>query len=172
MSKPATIAAASLVLAACGESSEHELLVPDVVSVQWSDAYDGEGDGLGSVVPVDLMVYDSASGEPHAGVVLQVTSEHDGTWVLPPDALLPEEASDGEVLWDARHDRYLALQVDVSDAVVGSRQVVTNDDGVARVLLYVDSLPGGPRDFDDVAVVISAASPEDPLEGTVLLQPR
>jgi hypothetical protein len=171
MNTPRAIALASL-LVACGDPGAPELLVPDAVSVQWSDAYDGADDGLGSVVPVDVMVYDSASGEPLAGVALTVSSEHDGTWVLPDGALVPEENGSGPVLFDARHDRYLALQLDEADALVGSRQVVTNADGIARVLLFVDSLPGGPRDFDDVAVVISAASPEDPLEGTVLLQPR
>jgi len=159
-------------LAACADAGGPELMVPDVVSLQWSDAYDGTDDGLGSVVPVDVMVYDSASGEPQAGVALTVTAEHDGTWVLPAGALVPEEHGQGTTLWDARHDRYLTLQLDIDDTLVGARQVVTNADGVARVLLFVDALPGGPRDFDDVAVVISAASPEDPLEGTVLLQPR
>jgi len=172
VNRSAVIASATLALAACGESAERELLVPDVVSVEWSEAYDAEGDGLGSVVPVDVMVYEAASGEPQAGVAVQVTSEHDGTWVLPSDALVPDDVGNGTSLWDARHDRYLSLQLPAAEAVVGSRQVITNEDGVARVLLFVDALPGGPRSFDDVAVVFSAASPEEPLEGTVLLQPR
>lgn len=167
-----TVPAVALLLAACGSQGEPELMVPDVVGLQWSDAYDESDDGLGAVVPVDVMVYDSASGEPLAGVALVVSSEHDGTWVLPEGALVAEDSGDVDALWDARHDRFLRLTVDADDARVGSRSITTNDDGLARVLLFVDALPGGPRSFDDVAVVISAASPEDPLEGTVLLQPR
>lgn len=167
-----TLPAFALVLAACGTQGEPELMVPDVVGLQWSDAYDESDDGLGAVVPVDVMVYDSASGEPLSGVALTVSSEHDGTWVLPDGALVADDDGDVEALWDARHDRFLRLTIDADDARVGARSVVTNADGVARVLLFVDALPGGPRTFDDVAVVISAASPEDPLEGTVLLQPR
>ncbi len=191
-------------LAACGAEAEPDLLVPDSISVAWSDAYDGSDDGLGAVVPVDVMVYDSSSGAPLAGVELSIASEHDGTWVIPegrvvaadsapnpaladvestdPDAaaawLRAAEADEVQVLFDTRHDRFVTIEAEGSELRAGATTVVTNASGVARVLLFVDRFPAAPPElagagpFADVAVVFSAASPDVPLEGVVLLQPR
>jgi hypothetical protein len=198
-------------IAGCTATSEPELLVPDVVSVAWSDAYDAEGDGLGAIVPLDVMVYESSSGAPLANIVLTIASEHDGTWVLPDGATMrsfdttdaddaneafsadglegdgadrfdtidafPPAAIAGQVLWDARHDRYVVVDADASELAVGSGNFTTDANGVARIRLFVDRFPAGDVGgrggaFSDVAVVISAASPEEPLEGVVLLQPR
>ncbi len=186
-------------VAACATNAEPELLVPDAVSVAWSDAYDGTDDGLGAVVPVDVMVYDSATGAALQGVELAIASEHDGTWVVPagrvvaadtprPDAAGLDVAADPlagaaawlqdaelesmQVLFDTRHDRFVTIDADRSELLAGATTVVTNSEGVARVLLFVDRFPAATTTgWADVAVVISAAGPV-PLERVVLLQPE
>lgn len=176
-----TILPVAFGLAACAAEAEPDLLVPDAVSVTWSDTYDGSEDGLGAVVPVDVMVYDSATGAPLPGVELGIASEHDGTWVVPggrvraveADAWLEDDTwlDDERVLFDTRHDRYVTLDADAGELRAGATTVVTNPDGVARVLLYVDRFPSGANGFSDVAVVVSASG-DVPLERIVLLQPR
>jgi hypothetical protein len=179
----------------CSSAAEPELLAPDAVSVAWAESYNESGDGLGALVPIDVMVYDGASGQPLAGVSLQLSTEHDGTWILPADAVVRgvHRADDvssatgpsSELVWDARHDRYLELGVDSSRLAAGSATFATGPDGVVRAQVFVDHFPATPgtradwvlgggagRAFQDVAVVISGANPEDPLVGTVLLQPR
>lgn len=186
-------------LAACAANAEPDLLVPDTVSVAWSDAYDGTDDGLGAVVPVDVMVYDSATGAALQGVELAIASEHDGTWVVPagrvvaadaprPDAAGLDPASDPlagaaawlqdaevdsmQVLFDTRHDRFVTIDADRGELLAGATTVVTNSEGVARVLLFVDRFPAASTtDWADVAVVVSASGPV-PLERVVLLQPE
>jgi hypothetical protein len=168
--------------------------------VAWSDAYDGTGDGLGAVVPVDVMVYDGATGAPLQGVELAIASEHDGTWVIPAGQVVAADASragvvdlDGDadpmvaaaaawlqatevdsvqVLFDTRHDRFVTIDAEASDLLTGATTVVTNPDGVARVLLFVDRFPSAASSgWADVAVVVSASGPV-PLERVVLLQPE
>ena len=190
MRVPFSIVAVGLV--ACAADAEPELLVPDAVDVAWSDAYDGEQDGLGAVVPLDVLVYDSTTGAPLEGVELAVASEHDGTWVLPSDTLTAIDATDADhagddplaravetleasdtlqILFDTRHDRFVTIQANPLDLRTGTTSVTTNVDGVARVLLVVDRFPSGGEGYADVAVAVTAAG-DLTLEHVLLLQPN
>ena len=180
----------------CSRAAEPELLVPDAVAVEWSEAYNAAGDGLGAVVPVDVMVYDGASGAPLPGVVLHLTTEHDGTWILLPDAVSDASETSDERWFDVRHDRFVAFTTPEVERVAGSATLVSGPDGVARATVFVDRFPrgadwvfgggarsgalaGGARGFQDVALEVTAASgradgaaPEPVLEAVILLQAR
>src|SRR5262245_22971360 len=87
---------AAVLLAACGsDPAEPELLLPDEVGIAWEDVYNGIDDGLGALVPVDVMAYDGASGEPLANVPIQVWTDDVAAIPLPVEAVLvmnPPEA--------------------------------------------------------------------------------
>jgi len=165
----AATAAALAVLSGCGESVEGgdaQLLVPDDVALHWDVRFNGEEDGLGALVPVELMVYESVSGEPVEGVQVKVQSEHDGMVVVPlEDVVLvdSEDCDDCAFLWDAWRDQYFEYKF-IEDAVIpgATAELETDENGLARVYLYVDAFPFGSDsgfasdgDFGAVSVLIS-----------------
>ena len=156
------LAFAAAGLSACASSdSVPALFLPDTVSVEWDRAWDGEGDGLTAVVPLEVMAYDSSSGAPLPDVIVTVWSGEPRlvepvalgrlTW---DDPELPGASS----WWDARRDAWFLL-ADRSERV----SVVTDADGLARLYLVVDALPEG-------AQPITAAI--DSSEETLVLLPR
>lgn len=79
------LAACLVVVSACTEDEgPHgaQLLVPDDVLLHWDDSFNREGDGLGALVPIDVMVYDGVSGEPLAGAEVVIEASDTGTWLL------------------------------------------------------------------------------------------
>jgi hypothetical protein len=62
----------TVVVAACAPELGSEVLVPDQVPVVWDAAYNGVDDGLGALVPVDVMVYDGETGQPIPGLAVEV----------------------------------------------------------------------------------------------------
>jgi hypothetical protein len=98
---PVTLAA-SLALAACGtDPGEPELLLPQEVHVAWEGAYNGVDDGLGVLVPVDVMAYDGATGEPLADVPVEVYTDDAAAIPVPVEAVLvmnPPDRDDQEPL--------------------------------------------------------------------------
>ncbi|MBX2799110.1 MAG: hypothetical protein KTR31_15650 [Myxococcales bacterium] len=156
--------------AACGEEEPPQtLLLPEPVPVAWEAPYDGEDDGLGALVPVDVMVYDSATGEPVTEVELVVwMSEEGAAWPVAAEELVvvePDQCVQCELLWDAERDEFLQ-PFPMSDELTLS----TDDDGLARLYLYVDSFPEGAdgRAFGDLVVLVSMGSTEE----SFLLLPR
>ncbi len=145
---------------ACAEFNavDVELLVPDEVALHWDRSFNGEADDRVALVPVDLMVYQTESGEPVAGVALQVLPGFQGVQVVPFDDVVPVESEACDVqgcLWDAWRDRY----VDVLDG--GQGALATDDNGLARAWLVVDALPESPFDgFDAVPVLVSMGATE------------
>ncbi len=157
-------AVALAVLSGCGESAESDaqLLVPDDVSLHWDLRFNGEDDGLGALIPVELMVYEGLSGEPVEGVLVKVQSEDEGTVVVPIEdvALVDsEDCDDCAFLWDAWRDQYFEYAF-VGDELPGPAiEVQTDENGLARVYLYVDAFPdngfANEGDFAAVSVLIS-----------------
>lgn len=157
-----------LVATACIVATEQpELLLPEAVPVEWEESYDAEGDGLGALVPVDLMAYDGATGQPLSSIPLVVYSPSGSAWPVEPDEVVvvdPDDCYGCELLWDAQRDEYL-LAPRVSDPL----SLRTDEDGMARLYLYVDSFPssaGG--DFGDLVVVVEMNDGEQ----SFLLLPR
>lgn len=117
MRSPAFVVALLPALIACGEEDARvgaRLLVPDNVSLHWDPSFNGEGDGLGALVPVDVMVYEARTGEPMDRVELLLEASDEATWVLLEEDFVvvePALCGDCSFLWDARRDQYLALQL-------------------------------------------------------------
>lgn len=133
-----------LLLAACGTepSPEAELLLPDLVSVAWEDAYNARNDGLGALVPVDVMVYDGASGEPLRDVELQVWTDDVAAWPTSAEGVVVVSPTDPTALqatylqvWDASRDQFVAFEPE--DTI----DLRTDDGGIARLYVYVDAFP-------------------------------
>ena len=129
------IAAAAMLVACVDDGAAPEgaqLLAPDRVEVNWDEGFDATDDGVGAMVPIDLMVYEGTTGEPLEAVDLE----------LVPSSVDIELVSEVEVLqsdctacvWDAMRDRY----VDWPDTAAS---IQTDSDGLARVYAWVDSFP-------------------------------
>ena len=152
-------------------AGEPELLLPDPVSVTWEAAYDDEGDGLGALIPVDLMTYDGESGEPVAAIELVVWVPAGAAWPVPAGEVVMVNAEDcygcEPLLWDAQSDEYL-LMPPVSESLT----LETDHEGLARLYVYVDSFPegsaGSDRDFGDLSVVVVMGDTEQ----SFMLLPR
>ena len=145
---------------ACVEGDElagAQLWVDDDVVLQWDVSFNGQSDGLGAVVPVDVMVFDSITGEPVFDVALLVESGHNGTQIIDVDRVLgvePEDCLNCDMLWDAWSDRYVAF--DQVLAPEDTMVVHTDEDGQARIYLVVDNFSvDGVADFEAVPVLVS-----------------
>lgn len=146
------LASMLLTLVACARD-EAQVLVPEDVEIAWDASYNGYDDGIGAVVPVDIMVYEAATGEPVDFVDLEVRAADEGVLLFLPEALVPCELEDDrELLWDVRQDMAYEL-VEADEGPVALR---TDSDGLARVGVLVDAFPlTEVGDFDAVTVSIS-----------------
>lgn len=146
-----------LVSSGCLEATvETQLLVPDEVSLYWDGAFNQADDGLGAVIPVDLMVYEAESGEPVGGTPLDISVELGAAMPLAPEAVVAEEFDTCEsdwCVWDAWQDRYVLLDEDGEAS--SALSVMTDRDGLARVYIYVDSFPESDADFEPLPVLVS-----------------
>ena len=163
---PTAAAAALAVLSGCGESPElgdAQLLVPEDVSLHWDQRFNDEADGHEGSETVEIMVYESVTGEPVDGVGVKVQSEHDGLVVVPiGDVVLVDgEECDGcAFFWDAWRDQYFEYDfIEGADSPGPLLDVMTDEHGLARVYLYIDTFPVGAfteiDDFAAVSVLIS-----------------
>jgi hypothetical protein len=134
--KHVVLASVFLVGAACVDEEEPRLLVPDGIEVAWEDAYNLGGDGLGALVPVDVMAYDGASGEPLAGVELLVWTEDDGAWPVPTEGVWLVDPDEEPAFWDAARDQFVMLELGDDPLTL-----VTDASGLARSYIYVDTFP-------------------------------
>lgn len=149
--------------AACGAEVERQLLIPEDVELLWTDAFNRVDDGLGAFVPVDLMVYDGASGDPVDGVSLDLQTSHESIGLVSVDEVTVAEAADcGDcaMVWDSVGDRNLVVeQLDSWPAT--ERTVRTDAGGVVRLYVYVDSFPTEGAEFLPVAVTVSSEVQDD-----------
>ena len=142
MNRTASIAAlAALTLVGCTEPEERfvpELLVPDAVAVAWDAQFD-EAEFVGALLPIDLMVYDATTGEPVGNMDLMVEPLEDAEnlILLADDEVENVEPGCLDCYWDAGRDRYVGFE-DPGDSVL---EVQTDDEGLARVYLWLEALP-------------------------------
>jgi hypothetical protein len=151
--KHVVLGSVSLVGVACVDEEQPRLLVPDGIEVAWEEAYNLDGDGLGALVPVDVMAYDGASGEPLAGVELLVWTEDDGAWPVPTEGvwLVDPESSDEEAaFWDAARDQFVMLERGDDPLTL-----VTDASGMARGYVYVDTFPTTADGFVPTSAVVA-----------------
>lgn len=154
--------------AGCGTSSA-ELIVSYDSPPAWPEAYEAPGDGLGALVPVDVMAYDSETGEPLPNVKVTVWVEDDTLWPVPSEALVivdPDECPDCEPWWDAQRDEFIEEL-----PYRASLSRYTDEDGLVSLYVFVDAFPGPDADygnFEDLAVSVSMGTVEE----TFVLTPR
>jgi hypothetical protein len=155
----------ALLLVACVEEADSSgLLLPEQVQVGWEAEYNARGDGLGALVPVDVMVYDGATGEPRADVEVHVWTDDDAAMPVPVEGVLVldrdlELGPNRELeAWDAEHDQFVALEpVELLD-------LRTDAGGVARLYLFVDAFPegAGPSEpFGPIRVMVSTGDVDE-----------
>jgi hypothetical protein len=169
------IATATVALGACAESrGDPELLLPADVPVQWDASWNDSDDGLGALVPVDVMVYDSATGAPMGDVSLTLSADHDGAWWVSTESVEvvePDECLGCEVLWDATRDQFVRVDAVDDPRVDGDAiELDTDPDGVARLYLVVDAFPADGIDDDPMPVVVLVSM--EMADGTFLVTPR
>jgi len=164
------LALLTVVLVGCAVEMDEtgpQLLVPDMVAVDWDSSLDGVDDGLVALVPVDVMVYDSQSGDPLESVDIELFGAAPDTLLVGVEDVFAAQAvddlyswDDPGLMWDAWRDRYVSL----SEGVPTERLVVSTDaTGLARVYVVVDRF----RDRSASAVIVRS---ED-LEQTIFLRP-
>lgn len=153
----AIVALVSVAAIGCGDDPalEAELLVPDDLALHWDRAFNGEDDDRVALVPVDLMVYVSESGEPVVDAELSVDPAYEAVSVLPLDDVLPLDADDcdlGPCLWDAWRDRYVEL-LEPTWERAADEPLSTDANGLVRAYLLVDAFPEGGESDGDFAPV-------------------
>jgi hypothetical protein len=163
-------ASVSLVGAACVDEEQPRLLAPDGIEVVWEEAYNLDGDGLGALVPVDVMAYDGASGEPLAGVELVVWTDGDGAWPVPTDGVWLVDPDVEPAFWDAARDQFVMLELGDDPLTL-----FTDSSGLARSYIYVDTFPAsgsGAAGFAPISALVAFGGPEGVATGEdVLLHP-
>ncbi len=149
MNRTVLTATAAAMLVACvddgGAPEGAQLLVPDQVGVYWDDGFDATDDGVGSMVPVDLMVYEGLTGEPLEAIDLDLTPSSDDIELLSADGIEVVASDCRDCVWDAMRDRYLAWGDDV-----GATR--TDSDGLARIYVWIDHFPTDEALFFEVGM--------------------
>ena len=160
MIRPSTllISTSLIWLVACSveeDPSGQQLLVPDDVALHWDESFNGRHDGLGAVVPVDVMVYQGITGEPIGNVELQVEASYEGVGIpVSVEVIEPDDCDDCVFIWDAYRDRYVELLPEQSE---NSAVLQTDSDGLARLFLYVDSFPAEADGFAPITVTVQSS---------------
>lgn len=176
MTRLLSIAAIAVAAQACvlddadGALTGDTLLVPADVELHWDRSFNEVDDGLGAVVPVDVMVYDGATGEPRRGIEVELRSSAD-SFVLTDGELArvePGSCDDCALFWDAWRDQYYAVDVDVYGDDVSATRVLTDAEGIARVYVLVDALEADDAGFMPVTVQVDTRV----ADGRFLLIPR
>lgn len=133
-----------LVVVGAGQSCDPQsvdpglsLLVPEDVEVAWDAGLDVAGDGRVAVVPLDVMVYDAARGDPVPGVEVRLTADRavlavDGSF----SALSGQDSGDPSRLWDLWVGRW------VSPSGIPTRQLQVRSDesGLVHFTVQADTL--------------------------------
>jgi hypothetical protein len=139
-----------------------QLLVPFDIEFSWNEAYNEADDGLVAVLPLDVMVYDGATGEP-LFAELEVSSVD--ARFLEPMQLGAGAPGCEACVWDAFRDEYVEFP---RDAVGEPVTIETDADGFARLYALVDVLPEREGLFDAVPITVALGDREE----IVYLKPR
>jgi hypothetical protein len=139
-----------------------QLLVPDAIDVQWDERMNARDDGLGILVPVDLMAYDGATGEPLHEVRVDVVADADAL-VVHVDDVDTLAADCPECVWDSGRDRYVALPDGPSTPDGG---ILTDEDGMARVYVWIDAFPNEGDEPVQVDVDVDASGATFAIHGS------
>lgn len=150
----------------CDDPRPAELLVPEEIDVHETELADEPDLRHGALVPVDVMAYDSATGEPLAGLEVTVWTEADTAWPVPVEAVVfvdPDDCIDCEPWWDSERDEFV-------EALPYQPELTTfsDEDGLVRLYMFVDEFPQRDGTSDELAVFVSMGT----LEESFVLTPR
>jgi hypothetical protein len=127
-----------------------QVLMPVDVDFSWNEAYNGHADGLVAVIPLDLMVYDGASGEP---LYAEIELGSAGARFLDPLVVGAGGSDCVDCAWDAVRDEYVEFPPHAAGATI---TVETDGDGLARTYAVIDSMSRGEGGgFDPVQVSVA-----------------
>jgi len=165
------IIAVATVAAGCVETeadvlAEATLLLPEDLQIHWDSSFNGDYDGLGALVPVDVMVYEGDSGEPLGQVEIELRGAEPGVIVVDVDAVHFDVEDCDRCAWDAWRDQYIEVDGSEHAAVF-----LTDPDGLARAYVWADWFPTegvGEEEFRPVAVTATLG----PTEGSFLVIPQ
>ena len=152
-----------LLVQACDDdlSAGPRLLAPAEITFAWDDAWNDDNDGVMALVPLDVMAYDGATGEPREGADLALRVS--GGSLLAVDRVEAGEDGCVDCVWDTWSDvsvRILPGDDAGADEALGASGLTLRTDarGLARVYVVVDALS------DELGVTVEA---RHPIEGPV-----
>jgi hypothetical protein len=142
-----------------GSRGEPEVLLPEPLRLQWADSFNDVDDGLVGLVPVDVMVYDRASGRPLEGVEVYLDVPSPGARVVDPLQVATLRGLTCEACnatWDSFRDRFVWI-AGSEDPILGARWFRTDEAGIVRAYVLVDAfLPSDrPSDYEPIEVLVT-----------------
>lgn len=145
------------------------LLVPEDVEFHWDSSFNGVDDGVGVLVPFDVMVYDGVTGEPVGFVAVELHSAYAA--FTTPDAVVPvrpDDCGDCAYVWDAWRDQYVELSDAEEAPLPRAMSLLTDESGLARAYVFVDALPADGDHFGSIHVGVGLGA----LEASFRLLPQ
>ena len=142
-----------------------EIIAPEQINIAWHKDYNDQGDGIGALLLLDFLVYNSEDGVPMDNIQVEVTSGYGGVYLVPKTAVktvsypdepedydacdvdgdgqIDDDAPDNCSWWlDTSGNRYFQLGADFADSYRPTYMVgATDEHGVLRLYAYVDKLP-------------------------------
>lgn len=148
---------------------------PGDVTLAWSEAFNATDDGIGALVLLDFMVYDSDEGLPLENIRVELLSGYNAMYLIPKTAVkivpypslsddekaaLCDANDDGFIdddapdecswNWDTSGDVYFELAADYANAYHPNYLIgATDNRGIFRSYVYVDALPATSGGADD-----------------------
>jgi hypothetical protein len=131
-----------------------EVLPPDDIGLLWDKSFNGVGDDVVAVVPVDVMVYDMELDAPLQGVEVTLAPHEPDVRVVGPDAL---ELIDPADCYDCvgALDTYRGFYVTTLEGFDGD-VLITDVDGIARAYVEVDAFPLTDAGLETIGVDVEA----------------
>lgn len=142
------------------------LQLPEDITLAWNQEYNDVEDGIGALVLLDLLVYDADSGDPMDNIRIEVMSLWSGIYLIPqtavkivpppaePDPAECDSDGDGQIdfdapdacswseMFDTSGDQYFELASEYASAYSPNLMYgATDEHGLLRVYVYVDSMP-------------------------------
>ena len=148
------LAASACVADVDANSFVTEVLPPDDIGLIWDDSFNGVGDEMVAVVPVDVMVYDVEFDAPLQDVVVTLSPDQPDVRVVSPDGL---ELMDPEdcLGCDGALDTYRGFFVASAEDGLGE-PLVTDVDGIARAYIEVDAFAVEDGALEPISVRVEA----------------
>ena len=137
---------------------DYSLETSGTVTLTWDDSYNDYDDGLGALVPIDVLVIDD-NGFPAPDIRVEFTSGSNGVYLLPEAAIQEVEPPDPQAAgsnctpgaedydiencawYDSDSERYFELSTSYTGEYKPNYALAASDEfGTVRMWAYVDAL--------------------------------